>query len=67
MHRCKLCNVMFLKKNKTKYNQSKKRKYYSNLIINRYVIKNVKVDEFKDIFNPYFIEHTKKMFISQCK
>ena len=45
---------------KTKHNQTKKHKYYSNLILNRCFIKNVKVNEFKVIFNPYFIEHTKK-------
>ena len=49
-----------LKRNKTKHNQSKKHKYYSNLVINRYVIKNVEVIKFKDLFNPYFIEHTRK-------
>ena len=52
MYRCELCSTILQKRNKTKHNQSKKHKYYSNLILNRYVIKNVKVNEFKDIFNP---------------
>ena len=30
------------------------------MIINRYVIKNVKLSEFKDEFNPYFIENSRK-------
>ena len=30
------------------------------MILNRYVINNVKVGEIKDEFNPYFIEHSKK-------
>ena len=60
MYRCELCRTIVQKRNKTKRNQSKKHKCYSNLILNRYVIKNVKVKEFKDIFNTYFIEHTKK-------
>ena len=30
------------------------------MILNRYVIKNVKVSEFKDEFNPYFIEQSRK-------
>ena len=58
MYRCDICDTNLLKRNKTKHEQPKKHKnYYSNLILNRYVIKNVKVDELKDIFNPYFIEH----------
>ena len=60
MHRCDICNTIMLERNKTKHNQTKKHKYYSNLILNRYVIKNVEVIKFKDLFNPYFIEHTKK-------
>ena len=49
-----------LKRIKTKRNQTKKHIYYSNLILNRYVKKNVEVIKFKDLCNPYFIEHTKK-------
>ena len=30
------------------------------MILNRHVIKNVKVSEFKDELNPYFIEHSRK-------
>ena len=60
MYRCDLCNTIVQKRNKIKHNQSKIRKYFSNLILNRYVKKNVNIDEFKDIFNPYFMEHTKK-------
>ena len=61
MYRCDLCNTIMLERNKIKHNQTKKHKYYSNLILNRYVIKNVEVIKFKDVFNPYFIEHTKKI------
>ena len=49
------------KRNKTKHNQTKKHKYHSSLILNRYVIKNIEVIKFKDVFNPYFIEHTRKI------
>ena len=31
------------------------------MILNRYVKKNVKVSEFKDEFNPYFIGHSRKI------
>ena len=61
MYRCEFCNTIVQKRNKTKHSQSKKHTYFSNLILNRYVIKLVKVDEFKDISNPYFTEHTKKI------
>ena len=60
MFRCELCITILLKRNKTKHNQTKKHKYYSNLILNRYVIKNVEVIKFKDVIKPYFIKHTKK-------
>ena len=65
MYRCELCNTIVQKRNKTKHDQLKKHNYYSNLIINRYVLKNVKVDEFEDKFNPYFIEHSKNSIFSQ--
>ena len=60
MYRCELCNTILLKKNETKHKQTKKHSYYSNLLFNRYVIKNFEVIKFKDIFNPYFTAHTKK-------
>ena len=55
-----MCNTNLLERNKIKHNQSKKHKYYSNLILNRYVTKNVEVIKLKDIFNPYFTAHTRK-------
>ena len=60
MYRCELCNTILQKRNKIKHNQTKKHKYYSNLIINRYVNKNVEVNKFKDEFNPSFVPHTRK-------
>ena len=43
-----------------KLDQSKKHKYYPNLIINRYLKKIVEDFKFKDVFNPYFIKHRRK-------
>ena len=60
MYRCELCNLVLSKRNKTKHNHTKKHKYYSNLILNRYVTKNVEVNKFKDIFNPYFVALSEK-------
>ena len=67
MYRCELCNTIVQNRNKTKHNQTKKHKYYSNLILSRYVIKNVEVSKFKDVFNPYFTTHTRKFNFSQYK
>ena len=67
MYKCELCNTNMLERNKTKHNQTKKHKQYSNLILNRYVIRDVDVIKFKDTFNTYFIEHTKKnTFFKVC-
>ena len=52
---------------KKKHYQSRKQKYYSNLILNRYVIKNVVVNKFKDVFNLYFKAHSKQInFFTLC-
>ena len=48
------------KRYKTKHNQTKKHEYYSNLILNRYVIKNVEVSNFKEEFISYFSAHSRK-------
>ena len=61
MYRCELCKTIVQRRNKTKLNQTKKHKFYSNLILNRYVIKNVEVINFKDLFHPYFTAHTSKL------
>ena len=34
------------KEKKTKHDNSKKHKYYSNLILKTYIVKDVKLDEF---------------------
>ena len=67
MYRCELCNGNLLKKNKTKHNQSKKHKYYSNLILNRYLIKDVEVNKFNDILNPYFTAHSEQFYFFEVR
>ena len=60
MCRCDLCNTYLLDGNKTKHNQAKKHKYCSNFILNQYVIKNVELSKFKDVFNPYLTAQARK-------
>ena len=67
MYRSELCKTILSERDKTNHNQTKKHKYYSNLILNRYVIKNVEVSKIKDVFNPYSIEQTNKFkFFTVC-
>ena len=61
MYRCELCNTIVQKRNKAKHNQTKIHEHYSKLILNRYVIRNVEVSKFKDVFDPYFTAHTRKI------
>ena len=60
MYRCELCITFMLERNKTKHNQTKKHKYHSNLILNRYDTKNVGVIKLKGVLNPYLTAHTRK-------
>ena len=60
MYICEICDTHLLKRNKTKHEPSNKHKYFSNLILNRYFIKNVEVNKLTDVFYPYFIAHTRK-------
>ena len=48
------------KRNKTKHDQSKKHKYCSNLILKRYIIKDVEVAKYKDVIDPYFTHQSRK-------
>ena len=61
MYRCELCITYLLERNKTKHYRSKKHRTYSNPIINRYVIKDVQVAKFKDVFDPCFSHHSGKL------
>ena len=68
MYRCDICDTSLLKRNKTEREQSKKHKsYYSNLILNRYVIKNLEVAKFEDVFDPYFTHQSRNFsFFTIC-
>ena len=49
--------VIKQKKNKTKHEQPKKHKYFSNLVLNKYVIKDVYTNKSEDVITSYYNEH----------
>ena len=61
MEKCDICLIKIKKRNKNKHQQSKKHKYFlSNLIINKYIVRNDEIEKFKDILQSYYDEHKKK-------
>ena len=57
------CNFCLTKKSETKINMNYLRNmniFFSNLILNKYVIKNGEIDKFNDILQSYYDEHKKK-------
>ena len=63
MEECNICLTKTKKQNKNKHEQSKKHKYFSNLIINKYIVRNDEIDKFKDIIQSYFNKHKRKIDI----
>ena len=56
-----ICLTKRNKRKKNKHEQSKKHKFfYSNLIINKYIVKNYENEKFKDSFQSYYDKHKKK-------
>ena len=60
MEECNSFLTKIKKQNRNRHNQSKKHKYFSNLIIKKYIVKNDEIDKFKDILQLYFDEHKNK-------
>ena len=54
------CHSILQRKNKTKHDNSKKHKYFSNLILKTYFVKDVKLYEFKDVMCKYYFDRKKK-------
>ena len=46
MMKCEICHSLIQRKNKTKHDNSKKHEYFPNLILNTYIVADVKLDEF---------------------
>ena len=59
--KCETCHSLIQRINKTKHDNSKKHKFYSNLILNTYIVKDVKLDEYKDFMSKYYFDHIKKL------
>ena len=60
MEECDICLTKIKKRYKNKHEQPKKHKYFSNLIINKYIVRNDEIDNFKDTFRSYCDKHKKK-------
>ena len=61
MEESDICLTRIKRQNRKKHQQSKKHKsYYSNLIINKYTVRNYENEKFKNTFQPYYDEHKKK-------
>ena len=60
MEECNICLTKLKKRNKNKHEQSKKHKSFSNLIINKYIVKNDENNKFKDILHSYYDKHKMK-------
>ena len=57
MEEWNICLSKTKKRNKNEHEQSKKHKYFSNLITNKYIGKICEFYIFKDIIQPYYNNH----------
>ena len=60
MEECDFCLTKMKKRNKNNHEQSKKHKCFSNLVLNKYIVRNVEIDKFKDILQSYYDKHKTK-------
>ena len=61
MEECDICLTKIKKRNRNRHQVSKKHKsFLSNVIINKYIIKNDEIDKFKDILQSYYDRHKKR-------
>ena len=51
--KCHEINTTIKKKNKSKHEQTKKHKSFSNLVLYKYTIKDIAVDKFEDVLTSY--------------
>ena len=61
MYECDICLAKFKKRNENKHEKSIKQRYFlSNMIVNKYIVKNNDFIKFEDILQSYYHEHKKK-------
>ena len=61
MNECDICSNRIKKRNRIKRKQSKKPKYFSNLIMNKYTVINYEIDKYKDILQSHYDKHNRKI------
>ena len=61
MYECDICLAKSKKRNKNKHEKSMKHRYFfSNMIVNEYIVKNIDINKFNDFLQSYCDEHKKK-------
>ena len=61
MEECDICLTKIKKRNKNRYQESKNYNYFlSNLTINKYIVRNNEIDNFRDILQSYYDMQKKK-------
>ena len=60
MEECNICLTKIKNQNKNRHEQSKKHKYFPNLIINKYIAQKPEIDNSRDIIQSYCDKHKKK-------
>ena len=59
MEECNISLTKRKKRSKDKHEQSKKHKFFSNLILNKFIVRNPEIDKFKDTLQSYYDKHKK--------
>ena len=58
MEECDICQTKIKKRNKKRHEKSMKhRSFLSNMIVNKYIVKNNEINKFKDFLQSYCDEH----------
>ena len=61
MYECSICLAKIKRGNKNKHEKSMKHRYFlSNMIVDKYIVKNKDNNKFKDILQSYCDEHKNK-------
>ena len=61
MEECDVCLTRIKKQSIKKHKQTKKQKYFSKLILNRYIVINPEIDKYKNNIQSYYNEPKRKV------